>query len=394
MKIFIKNHLLIIILIFFVGISGLSAWAGCKTSTAYYEERSSVMALSWSLKPTKSYSDLYFGTAAGSFLTSKGDDLLLIDAAGKPIKRIKNAEYSLGDGLYEYTENDQYGIKDEDGNIVVKAIYNNVEPFLSGYTIATDSTGSPRLLDKKGHTVFYDKSANEIIHVDGTTYLIKTNGTSTDMYLFDAVTGEKKKVPSTISDLESDDNGGYIAYLYEGGHCFLKDDFTLAEDTKLYKTVGELSEGLRYAEIFEGQNADKISKDFDENTTKTTCGYIDEKGKLIIKLPYYTTDRANPFSEGKSLVYANSEIRCIDKTGNILFNLKTHYKNDDWFLYETVFAGGLAPVTLDGVHYGFINERGKFVIAPYFTDATEIEDGRSIVKYRDAYGILNLKEAM
>ena len=393
MKIFIKNHLFIIILIFFACISALSAWAGYKTSTTYYEERSSVMALPWSLKPTKDYTDLYFGSAAGSFQTTKGDDLLLIDDAGKQIKRIKHVECSLGEGLYEYTENGQCGIKDEDGNIIVKAIYNGIDSFYGQYAVATDSTGSQRLIDKKGRTVFYDKSTDEIIHFDGNTYLVRPNG-APGLYLFDAATGTKTKVPSTISDLKSDGNGGYIAYLYKGGHCFLKKDFALSEDRKFYKTVGELSEGLRYVEIYEGQDADKVSDGFDENTTKIICGYIDKKGRLVIKLPYYTTDRANPFSEGKALVYANSEIRCVDKTGKTLFNLKTHYESGYWFLYETAFTGGLAPVTLDGIHYGFINESGKFAIEPYFTDATEIEDGHSIVKYREAYGILNLKEAI
>lgn len=388
MKVFIKRHLLIVILIFFLAISFLSAAAGYRTSTSYYKEQSAVMALSWSLKPTKDYSALSYNND-GQFQALSGDDAFIIDASGRKIKKAPG-EDSLGEGMYEYSKKGRSGVKDSDGRVVIEAKYNWFSEFHQGYTIATDHNEHQSIIDKKGVTVFDEKKTKEIYYVGGTLFFVQIP----DNYIFDAATREKTKVSSEFEFLVTFGDNGYIAHLRNGGQCILKDDFTLGEDRRLYRDIDQLSEGMRYVEIYKDQFADKVSSDFIEESAETICGYINEEGDLVIKLPFYTTDRANPFSEGKALVYANRKILCIDKSGKTLFQLKTDYKNDYWFFDTTEFSGGYAPVTLDGVHYGFLDEKGKFAVKPYFKSASEIMDGYSIVNYRDAYGILNLKEGI
>ena len=73
-----------------------------------------------------------------------------------------------------------------------------------------------------------------------------------------------------------------------------------------------------------------------------------------------------------------------------------------WSPYFTWFVDGLAPATLDGQHWGYINQSGKFVIEPYFKEAHIVMNKTAAVCLiqsdiqstlsNSRWGILDLKE--
>lgn len=390
MKAFLKQHFMIIILSIFVLLSVLCAMTGYKISAAYYMEKNTVMKLPWSLGLTKEYDSIYYGDIPGQFEAMKGEKTILIDAEGKVIDQNDDGSI-LSKGLYEYREGGKYGIKNDRGQIVVKAKYNWIESMYDGYVVVQDDNEHDTIIDAKGRVVFDEKLTQSISHIDGAYYLIQMS----EPFVFHAATKEKIQLPASITEIYSDGQDGYIASLFGGGQCFfLTKDFKLAQNKQLYKYVGPLSEGLRFAERYDGEFLGKVSDDFDEERSKTTAGYIDDDGSMVLKLPYSQVDYGGEFSDGKAFIRTDDSLICLDKKGKERFTLKTDYSEDAWFVNTPKFSCGYAPVTLDGKTYGFIDETGVFVVPPYFSSANKIVAGYALVKFRDSYGILNLKEGL
>lgn len=391
MKAFLKKHFIIIAVVGFVLISFLCAFTGNKVATTYYTEKDVIMALPWSLEPTSDYIAIYYGDVPGQFEVLSEDDSQIIDAKGKILKEVGPDE-SLGEGLYLYSDGDLYGVKDEQREIVIKAKYSWIEPFRDGYTIVCDTNKHDIIIDRSGRIVFYEKRAQSISHIDQTYYLIQ----ATEPFVVNAATGEEIQLPVAASEIYSDGMGGYIGLRKSGGQFFLTKEFKLTSDKQLYKTLGPLSEGLRFAGKFDGVTLDNVSDDFDEDLAKASYSYMNADGQAVIKLPYEDNVDGGIFSEGKALVLSsrNNELVCIDKMGSKLFTLKTDYSDDYFYVDVPCFSQGYAPVSLNGSTYGFIDKKGEFAVAPLFKSAKKITNGYSIVTYRNTHGILDLKEGI
>ena len=98
------------------------------------------------------------------------------------------------------------------------------------------------------------------------------------------------------------------------------------------------------------------------------AGYIDEKGKLVIK-PIYR--RSTFFREGFAIVSGDDDKRFfIDSTGR---RLAAPAFDEAWLFNE-----GLAGVQIKG-KWGFIDRRGKLVIPAKFDSADSFCGGRAVV---------------
>lgn len=102
--------------------------------------------------------------------------------------------------------------------------------------------------------------------------------------------------------------------------------------------------------------------------TESDCvGYINEKGKIIIK-PIFLN--GNDFSEGLAAVRPNGTYGFIDGTGT--FVIKPQYD------LATNFVNGLAVVYKDGEPL-FIDKKGNVVLPPVFNGLTFIDTRKGII---------------
>ena len=116
-----------------------------------------------------------------------------------------------------------------------------------------------------------------------------------------------------------------------------------------------------------------------------TKGYIGKDNSFKILLASST--KATAFSEGLAFVVAKGEnITCIDTTGAVQFVL-----ND--LNYAEPFSDGLAVVGVFNdstpVKKGFIDQKGKIVIAPQYRDVEGFSDGMAAFKQGEYWGFIN-----
>lgn len=115
-------------------------------------------------------------------------------------------------------------------------------------------------------------------------------------------------------------------------------------------------------------------------------GYLNKRGKEVIPLSYET---AGDFEKGKAVVKTkDGSFQLIDLTGKVIQT------------YPYAFVGNFGEGLLsfkesnDG-KIGFIDEQGKTVIEPKFSNAESFKEGRAIVSLsennRDNYGVIDRK---
>lgn len=124
---------------------------------------------------------------------------------------------------------------------------------------------------------------------------------------------------------------------------------------------------------------------FAQNTTlllapakeTTKWGYIDEKGKWIIKPNYQF---ANEFSENLAAVQLNGKWGYIDAIGQI--TIAAQYED----AYS--FVNGFARVRKNGF-WGYINPLGKWIVEPQFDSSSDFSEGLALVSKNGHYGFVN-----
>jgi hypothetical protein len=105
-------------------------------------------------------------------------------------------------------------------------------------------------------------------------------------------------------------------------------------------------------------------------------GFIDEKGKFVIK-PVY--DAVTDFYEGLSVVSKNDSVYFINKQNNNAFN--------KIYSDALVFKNGIAPVKQNN-RWFFINRQGQS-ISKFYDEINELSDNVYVVKAGDKYGALD-----
>lgn len=174
--------------------------------------------------------------------------------------RVNTKEVGLREGIeyFQVIENDKYGFRDLNGNVVIKPQFDNAEMFSEGYSAVTvaDKWG---LIDTKGN------------------YIVKPQ--------YDFLGG----VHEGLCSFEQNDRYGFIDTTGE------------IKITPQFFWVDQFSEGLC-----------AISTDFRLKEPRK-YGYIDTTGKLVIDFKFQS---ALKFEKGKAKVQLDGKWLTIDKSGN------------------------------------------------------------------------------
>jgi hypothetical protein len=130
-------------------------------------------------------------------------------------------------------------------------------------------------------------------------------------------------------------------------------------------------------------------------------GFIDKTGKIVISLQF---DYAFSFSEGLANIFVNGKYGFIDKTGKIVI--------EPQFTYAKGFSENLAMVKIGGgtilpypystyqeretvgridTKYGFINKKGQIIYSFVARRADSFSGGLAAVETLDGFGFINEK---
>ncbi|MGG3806412.1 WG repeat-containing protein [Metabacillus fastidiosus] len=104
-------------------------------------------------------------------------------------------------------------------------------------------------------------------------------------------------------------------------------------------------------------------------------GFIDKKGKMIIKPQYHNV---SSFSEGMAQVFLNGKQGYINKSGKQVVKPQFRWSSD--------FSEGLAAVEINGKK-GFIDKTGKVKIKPQYDIVEDFSEGRAVVAKLDKIGL-------
>ena len=102
-----------------------------------------------------------------------------------------------------------------------------------------------------------------------------------------------------------------------------------------------------------------------------TFGYADTKGELVILADY---PKATIFSDGVAFVLSKEKvITAINKKGEVLFTLPQAQ-------IVMTYREGLAPFKDNTNRWGYVDTKGKVVIAPQFDEARRFSEGLAAIE--------------
>lgn len=169
---------------------------------------------------------------------------------------------------------------------------------------------------------------------------------------------------------------GYAGVMLEGKWGFIDTNGSITVEPQ-YDYVSDFSEGLASV------NVGYVWGDEQPGTS----GCIDYSGAVVIELKYR---RIEKFSEGLAIVHHEEGLGYIDKTGQLVINLKDGYKG---YEYPAVgyFHEGLAVVAVANMVWGYMNKKGDIVIEPQFGNAHGFSDGLASVQVWETgkYGVID-----
>jgi hypothetical protein len=173
-----------------------------------------------------------------------------------------------------------------------------------------------------------------------------------------------------------------------------------------YAYIGRFSEGWAHVVKYEGdavlhgfinKNGEVVYKDFYNNNTgdfhdglavfekDLNFGYSNTRGDIVIQPEYFM---AYDFSEGLAVVANESDKHgFIDKTGKLVIPFLFEHNFEGAYLYEG-FSEGIAAVCEDG-KFGYIDEKGNYVIEPVYDYAGRFNDGAALVVADGFYGYID-----
>jgi len=106
----------------------------------------------------------------------------------------------------------------------------------------------------------------------------------------------------------------------------------------------------------------------------TPTGYVDSKGDTIIPLSYYYYCYTDTLKNFAVVLDKNGICKAIDKTGNILYEVKWFDNGPDYL------SDGLFQIIIDG-KTGYANKKGEVVINPAYSCTTPFKNGKAKVSY-------------
>ncbi|MFC9774538.1 WG repeat-containing protein [Paenibacillus chitinolyticus] len=160
-----------------------------------------------------------------------------------------------------------------------------------------------------------------------------------------------------------------------------------SEGFKLIDEKGKVLTGRAYpfiANMENGRAVFYVTEGGSGDTGTSRYGYLDAQGREVIPAQY---EEANDFSDDRAVVkIRDGDYALIAPDGRKLASYPYAYvgpHGDDLLAFQQTSGG----------KYGYINERGKVVIAPSFTVGLPFHDGRAVVStsedYKWTYGVID-----
>ncbi len=305
------------------------------------------------LKPT-AYEDKATGKKPYGFINNRDETVI-------PFRFDGASDFS--EGLAAVRKGKLWGYIDKDGNSVVAPQFSRAHDFSEGLALVASA---------KDFTMqfFIDKKGTPVIDLAA----MNLRGTSRRFSEGLAAVGPLKAEKDEIF------KDGYI-----------NKNGKLAIPVKFYAAL-DFSEGL--AAVKPEEDAPGLELD------PPKWGFIDKKGALVIAPQFGRRGEFLFFQDGRALVAikggksekepfadgfasANGELRYIDRDGKFL--------PGTWFIVGPgqEFHEGLTKAQINHKKYGYIDEKGKLVIADQFDDAEEFSEGMAAVKLGDLWGYID-----
>ncbi len=283
-----------------------------------------------------------------------------------------------GDNLLRFydKEREKYGFMDLQGNIVIKAAYEQATEFADGYAVRKDELEGHKeimtIIDRSGRMAYDPATEGQwfewftrVKRLGGSCFLLK-NDRDGKGRIFDAKEGKavKEMDRGAFYDMKALGEGRCAGFDNTDGMRLLDKDFEPVSE-EAYTWMDGFSEGLCFVKWQDG--------------TKTLCGYIDGEGRLEIE----TGDilYGSRFKEGKAFLWTEDRVRVIDRTGRIFFEkeleekldldhdqMESRYDEVPVELTRCWFRDGLA-VCYDGSCFGILDAEGTWRIPPFLDDA-------------------------
>jgi len=187
------------------------------------------------------------------------------------------------------------------------------------------------------------------------------------------------------------DDSGKWGYLDTTGQWAIEPTYREARDYHGLP-AGEFSDGLAWFQLVEMRDRNKLDKNDEfvrdaedkpikEAHPRRTFGYINRKGKVVIKPRY---QMANDFGEGLAAVRIKSQ----DSWGFI--DKDDHRVISPRFQEVGRFSEGLCAVAIHG-RWGYIDPKGEEVIERRFDEARLFSEGLAAVREGDKWGYIDAK---
>ncbi len=284
------------------------------------------------------------------------------------------------------TENDSYGFIDGKGNEIIKPIYKEAKDFSDGLAAVTNDYYKENIKDaydfnktlpdrRWGYVDITGKLAIPMIHSSPSEFkeglaVQKTKEFLKFGYFFMDKTG-KKILPTANSTVE----------FYQGASAFSEGLASVSiPDSKIYlKTVfidktGKvvIDDGYSYSGNFKNGIA-SVSKN-------NKYGFIDKTGKVVIPIEY--AKAGEPDNRYVKVYDKEKKVALFTLAGKEVVPLGTY--DEIW----GTFNDGLCAVKSGG-KYGFIDQSGKLVIAPFLDRPTIYSDGLARVEQDKKVGYID-----
>ena len=158
------------------------------------------------------------------------------------------------------------------------------------------------------------------------------------------------------------------------------------QGTKVIDESGKEITERAYSVIMPEYKEGRVAAAIEDEHGQYVYGYLNKRGKEVIPLLYVSTSE---FKDGKAIVKTKEgTFQLIDLTGKVLKSFP--------YAFVGNYGQGLLSFkkTEDG-KFGFIDEEGRIVIEPRFTDAEPFIEGRAIVALSEGnearYGLIDQK---
>lgn len=321
----------------------------------------------------------------------------------------------FSEGMAVIKINNKYGYINSDGKIVIQPKYSRAFPFSEGYAVVefNGDYSNRALIDKNGKVIFRFLERYQVQVDSLVKRILLTNPIpqlSEDKIAVHRYDSKGKSIASVFNSkgeilftqelfgIKSYEDGVAIATMNDcrigNENCFFiiddkgnrltlesfypisrikRDCFLVRNALSGHQKIIDRNGNILTPSIEDGVkisvNDLKNSSDLIRVRKNGMNGYINESGELVIDFLYV---KATSFSEGMAFVgKLDHTVLCIDKAGNIVFEIDAKYYADWSFPFSNVsfpfgvFQNGLATIqmTIDGksniVH---VDKTGKFLV--------------------------------